>query len=44
MVAATPEVSQMWPRSATSPSETSIAALAMPRSALPKARRGRGVR
>jgi hypothetical protein len=41
-VAPTPDRRQMWPRSASSPSEMSIAAVAMPRSAWPErhARRG----
>src|SRR5574343_797518 len=36
------ERSQIWPRSASRPSETSMAAVAMPTSAWPRATRGRG--
>src|SRR5574343_1700902 len=42
MAAAQWERSQLWPRSASRPSETSMAAVAMPTSAWPSATRGRG--
>ena len=44
MVAPTSDASRMWPRSPTRPSETSIAAVAMPRNARPRATRGEGRR
>src|SRR6185437_11696383 len=43
-IAATPDTSQMWPRSATSPSEMSIAAVATRAILRPRSRRGCGKR